>query len=59
VTDWPRHELTLRNRGEPLAVRVLNDVRRLEARLAGDQRPPPLPADDDARAPDSAAVPPG
>jgi adenylate cyclase len=59
VTDWPRHELTLRNRGEPLAVRVLDDVRRLEAQLAADRPPPPLPGADSARVPDSAALPPG
>jgi class 3 adenylate cyclase len=35
TTDLARHELTLRNRQAPLAVLVVNDARRLAARLAG------------------------
>jgi hypothetical protein len=34
VEDWPRPELTLRNRREPLMVRVLADIERLPALLA-------------------------
>jgi adenylate cyclase len=46
VTDWPRHELTLRNRREPLVVRVLEDIRRLGAA----PRPPGVrTTDPDAR----------
>ena len=46
VTDWPQHELTLRNRREPLVIRVLEDIRRLGAA----PRPPGARATDpDAR----------
>ncbi len=34
VTEWARHELTLRNRREPLVVRVLTDIGRLRAAVA-------------------------
>ena len=34
VSDWERHELTLRNRREPLVVRVLTDIGRLRAAVA-------------------------
>ena len=40
VSEFPRHELTLRNRLQPLAVRVIEDV----GRLAG------LTSQSDARA---------
>lgn len=34
VSAWARHELTLRNRREPLVVRVLMDIGRLRADVA-------------------------
>jgi adenylate cyclase len=34
-TELAHHELTLRNRQAPLGVLVVNDARRLAARLAG------------------------
>jgi adenylate cyclase len=33
VSGYPREELTLRNRSEPLAIRVITDARRLAATL--------------------------
>jgi hypothetical protein len=29
VSSFPRHEITVRNRREPLAIRVIDDVRAL------------------------------
>jgi adenylate cyclase len=40
VSDWPRHEVALRNRREPLVVRVLEDIGRLGTG--------PLPRESDA-----------
>jgi adenylate cyclase len=34
VSDWARHELTLRNRREPLVVRVLVDIGRLQVAIS-------------------------
>ena len=40
VSEWARHELTLRNRREPLVVRVLTDIRQLRAAVgARDEKP--------------------
>jgi adenylate cyclase len=30
VSAFPRHEITVRNRGEPLAIRVIGDVRAVD-----------------------------
>jgi hypothetical protein len=33
LTEYPRHELTVRNRTEPLAIYVVDDVHRVAAAL--------------------------
>ena len=43
VTAYPREELTLRNRTTPLAIRVIDDARRLADSMEGARRAPRAP----------------